>query len=41
MMERTTNRVERHILVALVFDQKVNLVTFAVDDVYGDVSEKD
>lgn len=39
MMERTTDGAECHILIALVFDQKVNLVTFAVDYLYEDMSE--
>lgn len=40
MMERTTDRVECYILFTLVFDQKENLITFAVDYVYEDVSGK-
>lgn len=39
-MERTPDRVDRHVLVTLVFDQKENLVTLAVDYIYEDVSEK-
>lgn len=41
MVERTTDRVECHILVTPVFDQKVNLVTFTIDDVYEDASGYD
>jgi hypothetical protein len=40
MVERTTDGVERYVLVALVFNQKVNLVTFAVDYVYEAASEQ-
>ena len=39
-MERTTDRTECYILFTFVFDQKVNLVTFAVDYVCQDVLEE-
>lgn len=40
MVEGTTDRVECYVLVTPVFNQKINLVTFAVDYVYEDASEQ-
>lgn len=41
MVERTTNRVECYVLGALVFDQKVDLVTFAIHYVCEEASDQD